>query len=195
MIDGKAYTYLKKFINENLFLTIEELNTLETIEKEIKRNKNMEEKIKISENKNKKNEFTHSEQKIFDCLMDGLTYKDTATLLVLAPTTVKTHVNSIFQKRAVTSLHELVVDEYKKRLSKLQKEHLSTVVELKAGSVLAKIENRLQETQEELKNTATEVGYLYLDSKSIDFELREKAEVLMQKIQVYKEILNEVINE
>ena len=195
MIDGKAYTYLKKFINENLFLTIEELNTLETIEKEIKRNKNMEEKIKISENKNKKNEFTHSEQKIFDCLMDGLTYKDTATLLVLAPTTVKTHVNSIFQKRAVTSLHELVVDEYKKRLSKLQKEHLSAVVELKAGSILAKIENRLQKAKDALAQTAQEAGFLALNRELITLEIQEKAEKLQLKIEIYKEILNEVANE
>lgn len=195
MIDGKAYTYLKKFINENLFLTIEELNTLETIEKEIERNKNMEEKIKISENKNKKDEFTHSEKKIFDCLMEGLNYKDTATLLVLAPTTVKTHVNSIFQKRAVSSLQELIVDEYKKRLSRLQKEHLSATIEPKVDSILAKIENRLQKAKDELAQTAQEVGFLYLKGENLTYELREKADILDLKVKAYSEIMDEVTND
>ena len=195
---GFTYKYLKDFISDSTLLTGEELETLELIEKQFRKKKEknkMVEVLKIPKKETKTTELTPTEQRIFDALIDGLNYKETAELLTLALTTIKTHVNSIFQKRAVSSLSELIVDEYKKRISKMQKEILSHEIAKDSASIEEKLSKRLQEKQEELKNTATEVGFLYLNSQNIDFELREKAEILAQKIQVYKEVLNEVTND
>ena len=117
MMYGFTYKYLKDFINDSTMLTGEELKTLEFIEKRfrIEKEKNkMVEVFKIPKKEIKTTELTPTEQRVFDALIDGLSYKETAELLNLAQTTIKTHVNSIFQKRTVSSLQELVVDEYKK---------------------------------------------------------------------------------
>lgn len=198
MIYGFTYKYLKDFINDSTVLTGEELETLELIEKQFRKKKEknkMVEVLKIPKKERKTTELTPTEQKIFDALMDGLNYKETAELLNLAQTTIKTHVNSIFQKRTVSSLQQLVVDEYKKRLSRLQKEHLCAAIEPKANSILEKIENRLQKAKDELAQTAQEVGFLYLKGENLTYELREKADILELKIKAYSEIMEEVTNE
>lgn len=195
MIYGFAYKYLKDFINDSTMLTGEELETLELIEKRCRIEKEkMVEVFKIPKKERKTTELTPTEQRVFDALVDGLSYKETAELLYLAQTTIKTHVNSIFQKRTVSSLQELIVDEYKKRLSRLQKEHLSATIEPKADSILEKIENRLQKAKEELEQTTQEAGFLALSGKLVTLELQEKAEKLQLKIEVYNEIKNEVTN-
>ena len=197
MMYGFTYKYLKDFINDSTMLTGEELETLELIEKRfrIEKEKNKMDKVfKIPKKEIKTTELTPTEQRFFDALIDGLSYKETAELLNLAQTTIKTHVNSIFQKRTVSSLQELIVDEYKKRLSRLQKEHLSATIEPKADSILAKIENRLQKAKDELAQTAQEVGFLALNGELITLEIQEKAEKLKLKIAVYNEIKNEVTN-
>ncbi len=195
MIYGFAYKYLKDFINDSTMLTGEELETLELIEKRCRIEKEkMVEVFKIPKKERKTTELTPTEQRVFDALVDGLSYKETAELLYLAQTTIKTHVNSIFKKRTVSSLQELIVDEYKKRLSRLQKEHLSATIEPKADSILEKIENRLQKAKEELEQTTQEAGFLALSGKLVTLELQEKAEKLQLKIEVYNEIKNEVTN-
>lgn len=198
MMYGFTYKYLKDFINDSTMLTGEELETWELIEKRfrIEKEKNKMDKVfKIPKKEIKTTELTPIEQRVFDALVDGLSYKETAELLNLAQTTIKTHVNSIFQKRTVSSLQELIVDEYKKRLSRLQKEHLSAAIEPKADSILAKIENRLQKAKEELEQTAQEAGFLYLKGENLTYELREKADILDLKVKAYSEIMDEVINE
>lgn len=198
MMYGFTYKYLKDFINDSTMLTGEELETWELIEKRfrIEKEKNKMDKVfKIPKKEIKTTELTPIEQRVFDALVDGLSYKETAELLNLAQTTIKTHVNSIFQKRTVSSLQELIVDEYKKRLSRLQKEHLSATIEPKADSILEKIKNRLQKAKEELEQTAQEVGFLYLKGENLTYELREKADILDLKVKTYSEIMDEVTNE
>ena len=196
MIYGFAYKYLKDFINDSTMLTDEELETLELIEKRCRIEKEiMVEVFKIPKKDIKTTELTPTEQRVFDALVGGLSYKETAELLNLAQITIKTHVNSIFQKRTVSSLQELIVDEYKKRLSRLQKEHLSATIEPKADYILAKIENRLQKAKDELAQTAQEVGFLYLKGENLTLELREKAGILDLKVKAYSEIMDEVTND
>ena len=64
-------------------------------------------------------ELTRREQEVLDCLMDGLTYKQTAEKLCLSRYTMNTYRASIFQKKDVHSLPELIVNEYKKKLKEV----------------------------------------------------------------------------
>ncbi|MBQ7449895.1 response regulator transcription factor [bacterium] len=48
------------------------------------------------------NTLTQREEEVLDLLTQGLTYKDVAKTLFIADTTVKTHVNNIFQKLQVS---------------------------------------------------------------------------------------------
>lgn len=63
-------------------------------------------------------ELTRREQEILDCLMDGLTYKQTAEKLCIELTTVTTHRCSIFRKKRVKTLQQLLVNEYQRLLSR-----------------------------------------------------------------------------
>ena len=65
-------------------------------------------------------ELTKREQEILDCLLDGLTYKQTAEKLYLSRYTMNTYRASIFQKKDVHSLPELIVNEYKKKLKEVE---------------------------------------------------------------------------
>lgn len=58
--------------------------------------------------------LTPGEQRVFDCLLDGLNYKETALKLIISEKTVKTHVSQIFGKKGVNSLSKLLAAEYKK---------------------------------------------------------------------------------
>ena len=64
-------------------------------------------------------ELTRREQEVLDCLMDGLTYKQTAEKLCLSRYTMNTYRASIFQKKDVHSLPELIVKEYKHKLKEV----------------------------------------------------------------------------
>lgn len=63
-------------------------------------------------------ELTKREQEVLDCLMDGLSYTETAEKLVLSIKTIKTHVISIFRKKDINSLQQLLVKEYKRLLDR-----------------------------------------------------------------------------
>lgn len=62
--------------------------------------------------------LTKREQEVLDCLMDGLSYTETAEKLVLSIKTIKTHVISIFRKKYINSLQQLLVKEYKRLLDR-----------------------------------------------------------------------------
>lgn len=62
--------------------------------------------------------LTKREQEVLDCLMDGLSYTETAEKLVLSIKTIKTHVISIFRKKDINSLQQLLVKEYKRLLAR-----------------------------------------------------------------------------
>ena len=59
------------------------------------------------------NELTPREQEVLDCLMDGLGYKETAAKLSLSYSTIKSYVVSLFDKKEVNTLQQLLVNEYK----------------------------------------------------------------------------------
>lgn len=52
--------------------------------------------------------LTTSEYNVYKLLVNGYTYKDIASTLVIAPCTVTTHVISIYQKFNVNSRSELM---------------------------------------------------------------------------------------
>lgn len=56
-------------------------------------------------------ELTNSEAKIVEYLKQGYSYNECAKKLFVSITTLKTHVNNIFQKKGVSSLQELLVLE------------------------------------------------------------------------------------
>ena len=64
------------------------------------------------------NELTKREQEVLDCLMDGLSYKETAQKLCIEESTLACHRRNIFQKKDVASLQQLVVKEYKSLLAR-----------------------------------------------------------------------------
>jgi DNA-binding NarL/FixJ family response regulator len=55
--------------------------------------------------------LTDTETKVVQLLKQGFSYRECAQKLFISETTVKTHVNVIFQKRGVNSLQELLVLE------------------------------------------------------------------------------------
>ena len=64
------------------------------------------------------NELTPREQEVLDCLMDGLGYKETAAKLSLSYLTIKSYVVSLFDKKEVNTLQQLLVKEYKALLGR-----------------------------------------------------------------------------
>ena len=64
------------------------------------------------------NELTPREQEVLDCLMDGLGYKETAAKLSLSYSTIKSYVVSLFDKKEVNTLQQLLVKEYKALLAR-----------------------------------------------------------------------------
>lgn len=55
--------------------------------------------------------LTDTETKVVQLLKQGFSYRECAQKLFISDTTIKTHVNVIFQKRGVNSLQELLVLE------------------------------------------------------------------------------------
>lgn len=58
--------------------------------------------------------LTEMEQTVLDLLLQGLNYKQIAEKIPISYTTVKTHINNIFQKKDCHSLQELLVAEFDK---------------------------------------------------------------------------------
>lgn len=67
--------------------------------------------------------LTEMEQTTLDLLLQGLNYQQIAEKIPIALTTVKTHVNHIFQKRGYNSLQNLLVAELNKNKSIFSEEN------------------------------------------------------------------------
>jgi DNA-binding NarL/FixJ family response regulator len=67
------------------------------------------------------NVLTPSEYNVYKLLVNGYTYKDIATTLVIAPCTVTTHVISIYQKFNCNSRSELMAMRIKELESIIDK--------------------------------------------------------------------------
>lgn len=65
------------------------------------------------------NKLTKREHEILDCLMDGLSYKETAQKLCIERCTLSSHISNIFRKKRVKNLQQLLVVEYKKKYEDL----------------------------------------------------------------------------
>lgn len=63
--------------------------------------------------------LTKREHEILDCLMDGLSYKETAQKLCIELCTLKSHIVNIFRKKRVNSLQQLLVGAFKKKCEAL----------------------------------------------------------------------------
>ena len=55
------------------------------------------------------NELTQREEEVLELLTQGITYKGVANKLFISETTVKTHVNNIFQKLQVNDRTQAVL--------------------------------------------------------------------------------------
>ena len=62
--------------------------------------------------------LTHREKQILACLMDGMSYKEIAQKDTVSLATVRTQVLSLFTKKGVNSLPQLLVKEYKALLAR-----------------------------------------------------------------------------
>ena len=151
-VSGAAYQHLKTFIIEGLRLNSDELKickkafadqekpkikTKKILAKEnndnyfsefskLKRKVYREFDIERNEMKYLKKYFngnlTDMESKVVQLLKQGVSYKECAEKLFISKSTLKTYINSIFQKRCVNSLQELIVLELTgKRKGKLEK--------------------------------------------------------------------------
>lgn len=70
--------------------------------------KNMQNKMAEDEN-NLLNDLTNREEEVLGLLTQGVTYKEVAKKLFISETTVKTHVNNIFQKLQVNDRTQAVL--------------------------------------------------------------------------------------
>ena len=68
-----------------------------------------EEATVVSEEENLLNYLTQREEEVLDLLTQGITYKGVAGKLFISETTVKTHVNNIFQKLQVNDRTQAVL--------------------------------------------------------------------------------------
>ena len=64
-------------------------------------------KAEIEKEENLLNELTQREEEVLELLTQGITYKGVANKLFISETTVKTHVNNIFQKLQLMTEHKL----------------------------------------------------------------------------------------
>ncbi len=58
--------------------------------------------------KNKELQLTHQEHKIYKLIQSGYSNKEIASELNVSLSTIKTHINNIYKKRAVSSRNELL---------------------------------------------------------------------------------------
>ena len=63
--------------------------------------------------------LTKREHEILDCLMDGLSYKETAQKLCIEMCTLKAHISNIFRKKLVNNIQQLLVVAFKKKYEAL----------------------------------------------------------------------------
>ena len=66
-------------------------------------------KAEIEKEENLLNELTQREEEVLELLTQGITYKGVANKLFISETTVKTHVNNIFQKLQVNDRTQAVL--------------------------------------------------------------------------------------
>lgn len=66
-------------------------------------------KVEIEKEENLLNELTQREEEVLELLTQGITYKGVANKLFISETTVKTHVNNIFQKLQVNDRTQAVL--------------------------------------------------------------------------------------
>ena len=71
--------------------------------------KNENAKTEIEKEENLLNELTQREEEVLELLTQGITYKGVANKLFISETTVKTHVNNIFQKLQVNDRTQAVL--------------------------------------------------------------------------------------
>ena len=71
--------------------------------------KNENAKAEIEKEENLLNELTQREEEVLELLTQGITYKGVANKLFISETTVKTHVNNIFQKLQVNDRPQAVL--------------------------------------------------------------------------------------
>ena len=71
--------------------------------------KNENAKAEIEKEENLLNELTQREEEVLELLTQGITYKGVANKLFISETTVKTHVNNIFQKLQVNDRTQAVL--------------------------------------------------------------------------------------
>ena len=67
--------------------------------------------------------LTPTEQVVYNHLVSGLNYVETAKKLVVERTTVATHVMNIYRKLGINSQRELMVMHFNKKLKKHNKKH------------------------------------------------------------------------
>lgn len=99
------FSKLKRKIYKELDIEQKELNTFK--------------KLYINEG------LTNKETKVVQLLKQGFSYRECAQKLFISETTVKTHVNVIFQKRGVNSLQELLVLELTGKIKGQSTENIS----------------------------------------------------------------------
>lgn len=110
-----AGDYMKKFIREATQLTPEEELIYQQRKKEYK--KELKKYEKLTEDSYVgfgrsiyiKETTTERENKIIELLCTGYNYKEISEIEKVSLSTIKTHINNIFQKKGVSSLQELIV--------------------------------------------------------------------------------------
>ena len=117
MIIGAKGYILKTMASAQLIYAIDEVaagkiylpNTLSSRFFEYFQKSFKEEIQSISDEENLLNYLTQREEEVLDLLTQGITYKGVAQKLFISETTVKTHVNNIFQKLQVNDRTQAVL--------------------------------------------------------------------------------------
>ena len=84
-------------------------------------------KAEIEKEENLLNELTQREEEVLELLTQGITYKGVANKLFISETTVKTHVNNIFQKLQVKDRTQAVLYAIRHGFDKKRKSKFVTI--------------------------------------------------------------------
>jgi len=110
--------------------------------------------------------LTQKEKEVLELLKRGFSYEECARELVLSQTTVKTHINNLFQKKQVNSHQQLLINEFNPQKTEafvihpeLTAQEVKILNLLKKGFSYKECENTLSNSKNTIK---TQMNHMFL---------------------------------
>lgn len=172
----------KLLVKQNLIQPVEDKSkreqVIDFIQSRLLDNDYKQESTESSENNPMdKIKYTETENKVIELLLQGNDYKETAKKLFIADSTLKSHLNNIFTKRNYHTLQDLIIAEFKQRLTPAAKpltesKNSDEITALKEEN--ERLKNRVQELEERTPQT--------INISGIRLKIENEIEHLQQKL-------------